>query len=62
MCCEGLNPTDGSGNNVDYHKQVAEITDGIQKVTASLDALQAGKLSRELDGQLNFQGARQLED
>jgi len=28
-CCEGLNPTDGSGNNVDYHKQVAEITDGI---------------------------------
>lgn len=57
-CCEGLNPIDGSGKNVDCHKQIAEITDGIYKVTASPDALQAVKLSREL----NFQEVRQLEN
>lgn len=40
--------------NVNYHKQIAEVTNGIWKAEVSQDALKPGELSRELDNQLIF--------
>lgn len=61
MCCEVFNPTEGNGKECEQSQASCRGHRWNLKSRSQLGAPEAGKLSRELENQLNFQGVRQWE-